>query len=627
MTANDDNAIFDCKVMSREHAYLEAPHNSSSMGRVYLKDSSKFGTWVNEHKVPKDALMEVREGDFLSFGHKVVHSSDGVTHEPVRVMVEFLRNGPSIDILESTGPQRLNTFTCPSASSSDNDEGYEPSITGSSYWDDGSDQELAEKDPSNLSITDSSPSQATESSGRNSSKSRPVSVASRLDPYSFDAHEPSGWLPPAWWKGPRGRKLGTPTEVCYSNSERSSSRSSRDFDIAAETALLMEEVMSASPMKVSSEPIWDVGCSNALEPQQPDGQYNCDQDELSHVRGLSPELGSLPWMRGADKPKQAPIPPVEVIDCDTLADPEVCEIEKSQWLSSQHLNTGDLEHTAPVASSSSLPGQPTPHPLDTVHTPLPRLPIDARLPVAPYVDTATEVSQGLDAHEAAQFSSSLSSLQKLKTMRTEIEEALESVKDILPDLPPMPAPTGPVLDPDIIPYDTKMNMIRSLKESAKAYKAVKPMVDEYRSRVAIKDLLNSGTDSNHNEMKADSTKPADLPTSIRPDQLCLKPKAAEPPASITPVPSSLKRKAADITVDDVTDHYDLSRSTQTDQPMTAVPTVTVPASQDEQAVPRSTKRLRTVIQKAASATAFAALGSIATIGFLASPMAERLAGF
>ncbi|KAF2155003.1 hypothetical protein K461DRAFT_105732 [Myriangium duriaei CBS 260.36] len=42
--------------------------------------------------------------------------------------------------------------------------------------------------------------------------------------------------------------------------------------------------------------------------------------------------------------------------------------------------------------------------------------------------------------------------------------------------------------------------------------------------------------------------------------------------------------------------------------------------------PRPTKRIKSALNSAFTATAYAALGSIATIGFLASPLAERLAG-
>ena len=48
------------------------------------------------------------------------------------------------------------------------------------------------------------------------------------------------------------------------------------------------------------------------------------------------------------------------------------------------------------------------------------------------------------------------------------------------------------------------------------------------------------------------------------------------------------------------------------------------ASADQQ--PRAAKRLKLALHDVAKATAYAALGSVATIGFLASPLAQRLAG-
>jgi pSer/pThr/pTyr-binding forkhead associated (FHA) protein len=74
------NAIFDCKVLSRNHALLwyEA-------GKFYLQDTkSSNGTFVNNQRLSKgseeSAPREVCSGDILQFGVDVMENSRKVTH-------------------------------------------------------------------------------------------------------------------------------------------------------------------------------------------------------------------------------------------------------------------------------------------------------------------------------------------------------------------------------------------------------------------------------------------------------------------------------------------------------------------------------------------------------------------
>lgn len=74
------NAIFDCKVLSRNHALLW--YNS---GKFYLQDTcSSNGTFVNSQRLSASGLestpKEVCSGDIVQFGVDVVESTKKVTH-------------------------------------------------------------------------------------------------------------------------------------------------------------------------------------------------------------------------------------------------------------------------------------------------------------------------------------------------------------------------------------------------------------------------------------------------------------------------------------------------------------------------------------------------------------------
>lgn len=75
-----DNAIFDCKVLSRNHALL-----SYNAGKFYLQDTrSSNGTFVNNQRLSatgsESAAKEVCSGDIVQFGVDVVESTKKVTH-------------------------------------------------------------------------------------------------------------------------------------------------------------------------------------------------------------------------------------------------------------------------------------------------------------------------------------------------------------------------------------------------------------------------------------------------------------------------------------------------------------------------------------------------------------------
>lgn len=76
--AAHDNAIFDCKVLSRHHAILWYDG-----GKFYLQDTnSSNGTFVNNSRLPSSEAQphEVNSGDIVQFGVDVVENNKKVTH-------------------------------------------------------------------------------------------------------------------------------------------------------------------------------------------------------------------------------------------------------------------------------------------------------------------------------------------------------------------------------------------------------------------------------------------------------------------------------------------------------------------------------------------------------------------
>ncbi|XP_044759229.1 sarcolemmal membrane-associated protein isoform X2 [Coccinella septempunctata] len=75
--AKPNNAIFDCKVLSRNHAVLWYEN-----GKFFLQDTkSSNGTFVNNNKLtPETEHHEVSSGDIVQFGVDVVENNRKVTH-------------------------------------------------------------------------------------------------------------------------------------------------------------------------------------------------------------------------------------------------------------------------------------------------------------------------------------------------------------------------------------------------------------------------------------------------------------------------------------------------------------------------------------------------------------------
>uniref|UniRef100_A0A914VGV3 FHA domain-containing protein n=1 Tax=Plectus sambesii TaxID=2011161 RepID=A0A914VGV3_9BILA len=89
---NVDNAIFDCKVLSRNHATMWYED-----GRFYLRDTkSSNGTFVNNQRLSKggeeSAPTEIFSGDIIQFGVDIVENTKKVTHGCIIAMVRLFHS-------------------------------------------------------------------------------------------------------------------------------------------------------------------------------------------------------------------------------------------------------------------------------------------------------------------------------------------------------------------------------------------------------------------------------------------------------------------------------------------------------------------------------------------------------
>uniref|UniRef100_A0A0A9WPR1 Sarcolemmal membrane-associated protein n=2 Tax=Lygus hesperus TaxID=30085 RepID=A0A0A9WPR1_LYGHE len=108
--ANSINAIFDCKVLSRNHAVIWYAD-----GKFYLQDTrSSNGTFVNNQRLSKSgeesAPREVSSGDIVQFGVDVLESTRKVTHGCIIANLKlYLPDGKEAKSSNSTAVISSNT--------------------------------------------------------------------------------------------------------------------------------------------------------------------------------------------------------------------------------------------------------------------------------------------------------------------------------------------------------------------------------------------------------------------------------------------------------------------------------------------------------------------------------------
>lgn len=108
--ASENNAIFDCKVLSRNHAMLWY----TTDGRFWVKDTkSSNGTFINDNKLGNEPA-ELHNGDIVKFGVEVIENSRQEVHGCIIARVTlYLPDGREAISIESeqlqlTGPNRIS---------------------------------------------------------------------------------------------------------------------------------------------------------------------------------------------------------------------------------------------------------------------------------------------------------------------------------------------------------------------------------------------------------------------------------------------------------------------------------------------------------------------------------------
>ncbi|XP_055923318.1 sarcolemmal membrane-associated protein [Eupeodes corollae] len=102
--SSDNNAIFDCKVLSRTHAVLWY----SNDGKFYVKDTkSSNGTFINDRKINSSEPVELNFGDVVKFGVEVMENSRKEVHGCIIASVKpYLPDGREAISITQDSPFR-----------------------------------------------------------------------------------------------------------------------------------------------------------------------------------------------------------------------------------------------------------------------------------------------------------------------------------------------------------------------------------------------------------------------------------------------------------------------------------------------------------------------------------------
>lgn len=140
LSAADDNALFDCPVISRKHAELELKlnHWTEQKQQITLKDTrSMHGTSVNGTKLMPGKPFQLRVGDTIRLGDNV-HRADSASSVPSALASSHRAHGSTgsydgiilvLDAITSAAPQPSTQvkssqpgISCPSGSESEFEE-------------------------------------------------------------------------------------------------------------------------------------------------------------------------------------------------------------------------------------------------------------------------------------------------------------------------------------------------------------------------------------------------------------------------------------------------------------------------------------------------------------------------
>lgn len=102
--SSENNAVFDCKVLSRTHAVLWYSNDE----KFYVKDTkSSNGTYINERKINAFEPVELNFGDVLKFGVEVIENSRKEVHGCIIASVKpYLPDGREAISITQDSPFR-----------------------------------------------------------------------------------------------------------------------------------------------------------------------------------------------------------------------------------------------------------------------------------------------------------------------------------------------------------------------------------------------------------------------------------------------------------------------------------------------------------------------------------------
>lgn len=97
----ETNAIFDCKVLSRNHAIIWYAD-----GKFFIKDTgSSNGTFINNQRIKSIEPYEIASNDVVQFGVDVIENSRKETHGCIIAILKLI----TPEGIEQTSSQQTNT--------------------------------------------------------------------------------------------------------------------------------------------------------------------------------------------------------------------------------------------------------------------------------------------------------------------------------------------------------------------------------------------------------------------------------------------------------------------------------------------------------------------------------------
>ncbi|PSK42346.1 Vacuolar protein sorting-associated protein 64 [Elsinoe australis] len=591
-----NNAVFDCKVMSRFHAFLEVP--AGLPGPLMITDTSKYGTFINGKRISAGISTLVNPGDCIRFGDTVSTSSAEITHRPVKVIVNYSDKDDfdAPNLVSSAQSVSTNRFFVPS-SDIDSESVHSDDDYGSL-----NEQEVEEMDSSSPPNTQLSPSAYDKDT-------KPKAVESQSPSRIFDsvvvpAREPA--------RPPTNPETQTPhvfDYYTYSYPEDEVTGLSDEYD--------------------------DFEGGNA------DGWFDSPEPELSQIR--LPPAPTLPRKTRFDVPPsepskvQAPQDKLKTIEQKEIPETQTQVHTQTQTQAQTQTQESDLAAPFPTIRDSAPSALSKPLTMMDKH-------IEAKHALRDQVDHAVDQIGLIVQATTAENAASHRSHADLMNVNGNSSADVYTSSDLFGDLEiaaqtatPNATFVADTREKDQKPEETTQTpATATVKETLEGVQ-VHGCKSPGDKRISIGDLINSepstpaavtanvsftqGQKRKAQEMDVDedSTKVDTLKSTGAVCTSCTGANVVEvvddgEESEPIQLPAATRRR--------------LKRRKQAagKKPVESTSSTKVVLVQTPTESGRPAKRLKSILSTALTATAYATVGSIATIGFLASPLAERLAG-